>query len=74
MSELESVCFCAPFCDGTKCSTATSQQNQEFDLGREPQINGLSNDSSNGLINDSRGDCSDGVCPTNWKPQRQEAA
>lgn len=62
MSELESVHFGADNCDGIKCNTEYSELNDSFDLVHEAHVN---------LQSDV---CSDGLCPINWKPSRNNAA
>lgn len=82
MSELESVNICACSSDGIKCNTEYSELIEEFALVHDvrDELTDDLTDELNGEVRDELQDssqpemCSEGVCPTNWKPERQNAA
>lgn len=73
MSELDSVNFGAGSFDGIKCSAGYADPDAAELQGDETCHNSLSTCES-GLPSEEAEVCSDGVCPTNWKPERPQAA
>ncbi|HEY9731255.1 MAG TPA: hypothetical protein V6C89_05050 [Drouetiella sp.] len=78
MSELESVNVGARFFDGIVCNTEYSQLSEKFDLVQDAQAV-VPQDARAVPVQETQNDqqpdvCYDGVCPTNWKPERTQAA